>query len=442
MVRILGDSIGAGVRYSVSEDIRVPVDVRIASESSIGLPVYDGRAVTSSTAGISYRIDGSVLGKTTILHGLDLANQPVGNRADASVIVGKTGYVFGSLTAIAIYGSGGVVENSGLITSEAVGLFFQASGGSAQVTNGGTIIGELGAMDFRGLDKVTVLNSGTLASNYRATISADIADTVIVNKGQISGAISFGSGADRYDGRDGVIVGWITGNGGNDRFLPGKWRDNFDGGADTDTLDLRSTAGITVNLLDPTKNTLTAKGDTYIDIEVIQGSSRGADRLTGDDGNQRLVGNGGNDRLDGGGGRDTLDGGAGNDTLLGGAGLDRLIGGAGQDRLSGGAEGLHDVFVFTRASDSAAGKARDTITDFARGIDLIDLSQMDANSAKTGIQSFAFTGTKAGAHSVWYARDGSDVVLKADVTGDRAADFEVRIENLTALSAGDLILSL
>lgn len=62
----------------------------------------------------------------------------------------------------------------------------------------------------------------------------------------------------------------------------------------------------------------------------------------------------------------TLTGTAGQDILIGSITGDRLIGGAGNDLLTG--HGNQDVFVF------AAGHGRDMITDFATGIDRIDLS--------------------------------------------------------------------
>lgn len=108
--------------------------------------------------------------------------------------------------------------------------------------------------------------------------------------------------------------------------------------------------------------------------DLIRGL-QGHDSLSGGSGADRLEGGAGRDRLDGGKGADILLGGAGADVLLGGAGHDALWGGAGRDRLEGGrgndrlsgGEGA-DTFVF-------AGRfGRDTIVDFGRGADVIDLS--------------------------------------------------------------------
>lgn len=82
-----------------------------------------------------------------------------------------------------------------------------------------------------------------------------------------------------------------------------------------------------------------------------------AETLDGKGGNDFLYGNGGNDTLLGGTGKDLLDGGQGNDLLVGGEGNDQLVGGAGAD-----------TFLF------APRGGRDTIEDFQRGVDRIDLT--------------------------------------------------------------------
>ncbi len=101
----------------------------------------------------------------------------------------------------------------------------------------------------------------------------------------------------------------------------------------------------------------------------------GNDLLLGGAGNDRLIGDAGNDVLQGGRGRDLLIGGIGNDLLLGGAdddvirggsGNDRLVGGVGDDQLTGG-QGK-DRFVLS------AGLGTDTIQDFDKGMDKIELS--------------------------------------------------------------------
>lgn len=185
----------------------------------------------------------------------------------------------------------------------------------------------------------------------------------------------------------------------------------------------------------------------------------GANQLLGGDGNDRLYGLAGSDRLEGSAGDDVLDGGAGNDRLLGGVGRDSLSGGPGSDRLEGGAgddalsggtgadvlvggTGL-DRFVFASIHDSRPDpRLRDTILDFVRGQDRIDLSALDANHARTGKQGFVFIG-EAGFTAPGQVRvrhEGGDTIIEANVNRDLSADFAVRLIGFHALSAADFLL--
>ena len=104
-------------------------------------------------------------------------------------------------------------------------------------------------------------------------------------------------------------------------------------------------------------------GTAYDDVLDGQG---GNDTLVGSTGNDRLLGMAGNDVLNGDGGNDSLDGGAGNDQLTGGNGDDRLTGGLGTDTFVLRAVG-------TVRNPQVAGT--DTITDFVRGTDKLQLSR-------------------------------------------------------------------
>ena len=100
----------------------------------------------------------------------------------------------------------------------------------------------------------------------------------------------------------------------------------------------------------------------------------------------------------------------GNDELIGGAGSDRLAGSAGNDTLTGGAD--NDIFYF----DNLAGK--DTITDFTRGQDLLDMTGV---SGLTNMSQLTITGTAQGASIAF----GADSILLQGVTADSltASDF-------------------
>ena len=125
-----------------------------------------------------------------------------------------------------------------------------------------------------------------------------------------------------------------------------------------------------------------------------------------------------------------------NDQLSGDNGANVITGLGGADRLTGW--GGADTFVFTALNDTPV-NAGDTITDFERGIDKIDLHLIDANSSSAGDQAFTFIGANAfGGHAgeLNYVNG----VLSGDVNGDRVVDFQITLANKAVLSAGDFVL--
>ena len=107
----------------------------------------------------------------------------------------------------------------------------------------------------------------------------------------------------------------------------------------------------------------------------------GDDLLNGLEGNDILSGSYGDDGLFGGYGHDDLYGGSGWDDLYGGSGLDYLSGGSGDDLLSGGSgrDTLiggtgEDLFVFTKGSSGLSTNTVDTIRDWNRSDDWIDMT--------------------------------------------------------------------
>lgn len=192
-------------------------------------------------------------------------------------------------------------------------------------------------------------------------------------------------------------------------------------------------------------STRTVADDRALLASALSGSdvfslSNDEDRARGFDGGDNMSGKGGADRLYGGGGADRVFGGGGGDTLHGDGGADVLKGGPGADRLYGSEGDAADRFVFAAPSHSRAGSGRDAILDFDRGSDLVDLRGIDARPQTDANDAFAWAGQSAASHSAWWAGAGSDVVLRADVTGDARADLEVRLADLQGLSAGDLLL--
>ncbi|MFM6099810.1 MAG: hypothetical protein ACKPCG_16980, partial [Dolichospermum sp.] len=179
----------------------------------------------------------------------------------------------------------------------------------------------------------------------------------------------------------------------------------------------------------------------------------GKDSLTGGAGNDTLTGGIGNDTLTGSAGNDSLTGGAGNDTLTGGAGNDILIGGAGSDNLTGGAG--NDIFRYTALTDSNAGTLTgenltfDTITDFTKGQDKIDVtglgfaSVFNAQAAVNGTGQTQLNDTVLdavsgviGVDQLGYFVLGGNTYILSDVNSDNFATGDDLLIKLSGFSAG------
>ena len=177
----------------------------------------------------------------------------------------------------------------------------------------------------------------------------------------------------------------LLGGAGNDIITGGAGADYMDGGTGINTLNYAtSVAGVNVNLSAHTANGGDATGDTFFNFQNLVGSATGNNTLIGD---------------------------AAANALLGGAGNDFLRGLGGNDKLTGGA-GI-DTFVFI-SGDSGL----DEVTDFAVGVDHIELSKTFAAS----FTNLHFTAS--GANTVLAL--GSEVVQLDHVS-------------LSALHAGDFI---
>ncbi|MEM1401083.1 MAG: calcium-binding protein, partial [Pseudomonadota bacterium] len=153
-------------------------------------------------------------------------------------------------------------------------------------------------------------------------------------------------------------------------------------------------------------NTLAGTGG----IDNMHGA-KGNDLMQAAGGNDYVFGEGGHDTLEGGAGDDWLEGGSSNDMMDGGLGNDTLVASRGKDELTGGADA--DVFLFKDTIRKA------TITDFEDGIDLIDLSRMEAarNMDDIEVEQVAaneytlFFGNDAGKETVVQVLSASNVAL-------------------------------
>lgn len=200
-------------------------------------------------------------------------------------------------------------------------------------------------------------------------------DTIIGNAANSSGAIRTGAGNDTINL---TYAGNISS------------RREVNGGVGNDTLIADFTNAVHPNLtnglgIEIPDNTsvfrFLSSGAIFLDyLNIEQFNITGTslnDSLGGRGGNDTFNGGAGNDTLSGDSGNDTLNGGLGNDTLLGGTGLDLLTGAQGNDILTGGQDA--DIFSFSGVS-SFSDLGIDTITDFTKGSDKIQLSHRLFNS--------------------------------------------------------------
>ena len=125
--------------------------------------------------------------------------------------------------------------------------------------------------------------------------------------------INGGDGKDVLDG--GLGTNTLEGGGGDDTFIGGDGTDEFKGGAGINAVRYtNTTAGLTAYLGGNGLNTGAATGDTFVDVQTLEGGS-GNDTLYGTADKETLIGGGGSDFLWGSDGADNLDGGAGIDTV-------------------------------------------------------------------------------------------------------------------------------
>ncbi len=137
-----------------------------------------------------------------------------------------------------------------------------------------------------------------------------------------------------------------------------------------------------------------------------------------------------------------IDVGSGDDILNGGAGDDTLVGGPGRDLLAGGAG--RDLFVFDDGDFYGIGSAdSDTIVDFnALEGDVIDLSGVDAISggADDAFRFIAMQSFGGVAGELRYAISDGFALVSGDLDGDAMADFAIRLDDVSALSASSFVL--
>ena len=128
--------------------------------------------------------------------------------------------------------------------------------------------------------------------------------------------------------------------------------------------------------------------------------------------------------------------------MIGGAGDDLLDGGGGRDVAIGGSGA--DIFLFDDG-DMPGKRSQDSDVirdfDFSQG-DRVDLAAVDAIAGGSD-DAFHFIGQDAfsgNAGELRYSVFSNHLLLSGDLTGDGFADFAIRLDALTTISASAFFL--
>ena len=301
--------------------------------------------------------------------------------------------------------------------------------------------GGLTPLDFPGRSYI-IYGGTTFADNVITGTAAN----QTLNGTAVDDDISGLAGADKLNGLDGDDV--LDGGDGADRLTGGLGADTLRGGAGNDYLDgglgvdvLSGGAGNDVYVVNQVGDTVIEGIDAGYDIvrasiDYVLTAHVEALELQGT-GNINGTGNNLGNRMTGTSGDNVLTGGGGGDTLLGGDGNDRLIGGGEGDLLTGGLGA--DTFVMTNGSLGGVLET-DTIFDLIAGQgDIIDLSDIDANTSLAGDQAFTIVSAfskQAGQLTLTYGSNNI-TTLRVDVNGDGKVDYQVKVTgDVTGDTAG------
>ncbi|CAE6906039.1 COG2931 RTX toxins and related Ca2 -binding proteins [Vibrio sp. B1ASS3] len=148
-------------------------------------------------------------------------------------------------------------------------------------------------------------------------------------------------------------------------------------------------------------------------------SKPGLDIGHGGAGDDVIFGEEGSDIVFGGTGHDILDGGEGSDAVRGGSGNDVLIGGSGDDILIG--DDGEDIFKFIDDGSGIRDGEVDTIKDFTKGEDKIDISDLLHTDDSDSIDSLLAN------NEIGLEADGDNLILTISES-DGSASQKVVIE--------------
>ena len=348
------------------------------------------------------------------LYGNDEANRIVGG-AGRDVIEGRgdSDVIEGGLGFDTIRGDAGNDTLTG--GGDADSFVFTDGWGEDTITD--FALGEdiLDLTGVSGLDSLSQLSFSETAQGARVAVGTDSITLLGVSMAELMASLGVPAAEPTPPLPPGqTLIGTagsdtLTGGAGNDRLEGGDGMDFLTGGAGAD--QLLGGAGTDFLYVDADDTLIDGgAGFDYVYVETYK--SYGANfKVAGT--NVEYVGGGlADDVIDATGVTygTVLFGNYGNDVLIGGAGNDRLMGSADNDTLTGGAG--NDTFYF------AGPWGNDTITDFAHGQDVLDMTGV---SGLTSMSQLGISSTAQGA-SIAY---GADSILLQGVTASSltASDF-------------------
>ncbi|MGL4634415.1 MAG: cadherin domain-containing protein, partial [Beijerinckiaceae bacterium] len=347
-----------------------------------------------------------------------------GEVVDIEGTAGNDAALNGTGVANVIYGNGGNDAING--------------GAGDDWINGGpdsdTIAGGLGADTMLGGGTFDILDYRGESADVTINTALGTATGGSATGDQFSGfhMIWLGSGNNTIYASGGAA--YIHAGSGNDTFYITS-HINFYGGGGADTFigwagleNIRynnSSTSVTVNLLTGLGSGGDAQGDTYSNVEWIEGSGVG-DIIIGNNVGNQLYGNFGSDTITGGtgadylyggyqftnGGGDTgdlgdsLNAGDGNDTVYGAGGNDTVYGGAGNDVLFGGRVASQDVDT---GNDTLNGGAGNDTIDGDAGTDTVEFSGALTNYTITQVGAvYTVVDNRSG------SPDGTDTITNVE----------------------------
>ncbi len=306
--------------------------------------------------------------------------------------------------------------------------------GNDVMTNSGRI-GEFGNYSILPRDIFSVLMSPDLDMNdLGKAVDMWSGNDSFVNSGILLGYVEMGAGNDTFSGGANVEF-LIEGDGadiyrlgaGNDAFRVGDYDNAVDtilGGDGRDVLTFIGYSGDGV-LVDLASSRLQYFAVNTVAVDTIREF-------------EQVIGSDFDDQISGSAAAETVVGGLGNDVLNGRGGKDVLIGGDGADE-----------FKFDLGASGTTRASRDVIMDFEQGDDQIWLN-IDANTAITGSQAFAYDGIEFGAFDrvagsfqagqLRFVTEGGNTILRGDTNGDGRADFSIELRGTFALTADDFLI--